>query len=184
MAGVGTRPDAKVWDPFVRVSHWTLVICVALAWLTRSGGGAWHEWTGYATLALVVLRIAWGWIGPGYARFTQFIRRPAATLHYVHLICSHCEPRYLGHNPLGGWMVLALIANVACVGISGWLFTTDAYWGDEWMENVHNAFAISLLVLVAIHVIGVIVTSFRHRENLAAAMVHGNKRPPADGDVR
>lgn len=80
-------------------------------------------------------------------------------------------------------MVLALLVNVALVGISGWLFTTDAWWGDERMENIHNAFAISLLALVAIHVTGVVVISLRHRENLVAAMLHGRKRPPAEGDI-
>jgi cytochrome b len=177
------RPGVRVWDPLVRIGHWALVLSIVLAWLTRSGGGVWHEWIGYASLALIALRIAWGWIGSGYACFTQFVRSPAATLRYARLVLAHREPRYLGHNPLGGWMVLALLVNVALVGITGWLFTTDAWWGDERMENIHNAFAISLLVLAAIHVTGVIVTSLRHRENLVAAMLHGRKRPPAEGDV-
>ena len=183
MAAVEARPGVRVWDPLVRIGHWALVLSIVLAWLTRHGGGVWHEWIGYASLALIALRIAWGWIGSGYARFTQFVRSPAATLRYAHLVLAHREPRYLGHNPLGGWMVLALLVNVALVGITGWLFTTDAWWGDERMENIHNTFAISLLVLAAIHVTGVIVTSLRHKENLVAAMLHGRKRAPAEGDV-
>ena len=183
MAAADTHAGAQVWDPLVRIGHWALVLSIALAWLTRSGGGVWHEWIGYASLALIVFRIAWGWTGSCYARFAQFVRSPAATLRYALLVIAHREPRYLGHNPLGGWMVLALLVNVALVGISGWLFTTDAWWGDERMENIHNAFAISLLALVAIHVTGVVVISLRHRENLVAAMLHGRKRPPSEGDI-
>ena len=177
------RPALKVWDPLVRFLHWALVVSIALAWLTRHGGGAWHERIGYASLALITLRVAWGWAGTGYARFGQFIRGPGATLRYAQQIVAHREPRYLGHNPLGGWMVVVLIAAVALVNFSGWLYTTDAYWGDELIESIHNYFSIALLALVALHVAGVIVTSIRHRDNLIAVMLHGRKRPPSDGDV-
>jgi cytochrome b len=94
-----------------------------------------------------------------------------------------CAPRYLGHNPLGGWMVLALIAAVIVVGATGWLYTTDAYWGEAWLEDLHDASAKALLALVALHVAGVIATSLLHRENLVAAMIHGRKLPPRQTDV-
>lgn len=179
----GPHPGLRVWDPLVRIGHWALAISIALAWFTRTGGGVWHEWTGYASLVLITLRIVWGFFGARYARFTQFVRAPTAMLRYARLLSAHREPRYLGHNPLGGWMVLALLFNVALVGLSGWLFTTDAWWGDARMENIHYALTISLLLLVALHVAGVIVTSYRQRENLVAAMVHGHKKPPDGDDV-
>lgn len=173
----------KVWDPLVRVGHWSLVIVIAIAWFTREGGHVWHERFGYAALAIVALRIVWGFIGPRFARFSQFVRTPAATLDYAGQVLRLSEPRHLGHNPLGGWMILALLLNVLLVGASGWLYTTDAYWGVKWVEEVHEFFADSLLVLAALHVAGVVFASWRHHENLAAAMLSGCKRPPGPGDV-
>jgi len=177
------RAGYKTWDPLVRIGHWALVAGVALAWLTREGWRESHEWIGYATLALVTLRVAWGLAGPRYARFGQFVRSPAATLRYAGEVLRREEPRYLGHNPLGGWMVLALLAAVAATGFTGWLYTTDAYWGEEWLGNLHDALAEVLLVLAALHVSGVVMASRRHGENLVAAMLHGRKRPPSRGDV-
>ena len=172
----------RVWDPLVRIGHWLLVACVALAWLTYQGG-TWHESFGYLSLFLVALRITWGWCGPVYARFAHFVRSPAATLRYARSVVAHRDARYLGHNPLGAWMILALLATVGLTDLSGWLYTTNTYWGDERVANLHLILAILLLVLVALHVSGVIMTSLRHRENLVAAMFHGRKRPPAGSDV-
>ena len=178
-------PDAncRVWDPFVRVLHWALAASVALAWLTLEGGGKWHEWAGYASLLLIALRILWGWAGSRYARFGQFVRSPAATLRYAKQLLEHGEPRYVGHNPLGGWMILLLITNIVLVGFSGWLFTTDAYWGEKWLEDLHNVLAWSLVALIVIHIAGAAVSSYRHAENLAGAMIHGRKRPAAGDDI-
>ena len=171
------QPVVKVWDPLVRICHWTLVTAVALAWATKEGWGAWHEWLGYAALVVVAVRISWGFFGPMEARFLTFVRSPGETLSYAKRVLDKLEERHLGHNPLGGWMIVLLLTNVLLVGLSGWLFTTDEYWGVEWVEKLHEALANALLVLIALHLAGVIFTSLRHRENLAAAMVHGRKRP-------
>jgi cytochrome b len=173
----------KLWDPLVRTGHWLLVASVAAAWLTREGWGRWHEWIGYAALALVALRVAWGRLGPRYARFSQFVRAPAATLAYAKRLLAGNEPRHIGHNPLGGWMIVALLATTGLCALSGWLYTTDRFWGDERIENLHEALAIALLVLAALHLAGVVIASLRHRENLIASMIDGRKRPPADGDA-
>jgi cytochrome b len=173
----------KVWDFLSRATHWLLVAGVAAAWFTRAGWGKWHEWIGYATLALVALRVAWGWLGPRYARFSQFVRPPTATLSYAKHALAGNEPRHVGHNPLGGWMIVALLAVTALAGLSGWLYTTDAYWGDERVENLHEVLSIALLGLAALHIAGVVVASVRHRENLVASMVHGRKRPPGADDI-
>jgi len=167
----------------VRTGHWALVASIAAAWLTRKGWGAVHEWTGYAALALVALRLAWGFAGPRYARFSQFIHGQAQTLRYAGRVLEGNEPRHIGHNPLGAWMIVALLTISAFACLSGWLFTTDRYWGNERVEDLHEALAITLLVLGALHVSGVAAASLRHRENLVGAMFHGYKRPPAGDDV-
>jgi len=170
----------KVWDAFVRIAHWMLVACVAAAWFTRQHL---HEWIGYAALAVMALRILWGLIGSKYARFAGFVRSPGKTFSYARAVMQGAEPRYLGHNPLGGWMIVALLGTVALVGATGWLATTDRYWGVEWVEDLHEALADALLVLVALHVAGVVLTSVRQRENLPRAMITGRKAAPRPGDV-
>jgi cytochrome b len=170
-----------VWDPFVRAAHWSLVAGVTGAWLTRTGG-ALHEWLGYGTLALVVARVAWGCVGPTYARFANFVRRPAVVASYTRDVLRGREARHVGHNPLGGYMIVALLCTVAATGASGWIYTTDRYWGIEWVERLHSLLADALLVLIALHVAGVIAASVSHGENLIAAMVHGRKRGPDSVD--
>ncbi|HKA43787.1 MAG TPA: cytochrome b/b6 domain-containing protein [Burkholderiales bacterium] len=170
----------KVWDPFVRVAHWSLVAGIIAAWFTRK---SLHEWIGYAALGIVVLRIVWGLIGPRYARFRQFVLGPAATLAYARAFTARVEPRYLGHNPLGGWMIVALLATVALTCASGWLSITDRFWGVEWVQETHAFLADALVALACLHVGGVAYTSLRHRDNLPRAMVTGYKLPPRQGDV-
>jgi cytochrome b len=177
----------RVWDPLVRIAHWTLVAGVLGAWITAEMDGkaaeAVHEWLGYLVLAVLALRLPWGWIGTRYARFSQFVRRPGETLAYVKAVAAGTEPRHIGHNPLGGWMIVALVVAAAAAAASGWLFVTDRFWGEEWLEETHEVLANTLLALVALHVAGVVFSSLRHRENLVRAMFTGRKRAPGPGDV-
>jgi cytochrome b len=169
-----------VWDPLVRIAHWILVACVIAAWFTR---GATHDWLGYGALGVVALRVIWGWIGPRQARFATFVRPPAATLAYACAVARRAEPRHLGHNPLGAWMIVALLAMVVLVAASGWLSSTDRFWGVAWLQETHHLLGDGLLVLGTLHVAGVAYTSLRHRENLVRAMITGRKPPPRPGDV-
>lgn len=175
--------SVKVWDPLVRLFHWSLVAGVALAWITSEAGRSLHEAIGYAVVGLVALRLVWGLAGSRYARFGQFVRGPGVVLDYARRTLHGAAPRYIGHNPLGGWMVLALLATVAAVAASGWMMTLDAHFGDEWLEDVHEALASGMLGLVALHVAGALFTGIRHGENLVRAMISGVKRAPAPGDV-
>ncbi len=174
---------ARIWDPLVRLLHWSLVGTFAAAWWTRHSPGGVHEWLGYAVLSIVALRLCWGFVGTRHARFAQFVRSPGATLAYARSLIRPNPPRYLGHNPLGAWMIVALIVTTLVICASGWLYTTDRYWGVEWVDNVHRRSTNFGLVLVALHIAGVVVTSIQERENLVASMIHGNKRPAAPDDV-
>lgn len=173
----------KVWDPFVRIFHWSLVATFAVAWLAADEARSVHELAGYAAGALVAFRIAWGLIGSRYARFTQFIRGPHKTLGYARDVLARREDRYLGHNPLGAMMIVALLTAVGTVAMTGWLQTTDMFWGIEWVEEVHEFAANLMVILVGLHVAGVIFSSLRHRENLVRAMVTGRKAAAGVGDV-
>jgi cytochrome b len=175
----------QVWDRLVRLLHWTLVAAIATAWLStlHIGIGWAHEPAGYVAASAVSIRLVWGWAGRRYARFAQFVRRPSVVLAYGRQLWRQQEPRHIGHNPLGGWMVVALLAYVAGTALTGWLQTTDRYWGSEPLELIHTWMAWGLLGLIALHLIGVIFTSLRHRENLVRAMITGRKAPPHGDDV-
>lgn len=173
-----------VWDAAVRWLHWLLVATLAGAWLTSLGFVRWHEPAGHAAAGIVAARIAWGFVGGRHARFASFVSGLVATASYAHCVLQRCEPRHLGHNPLGGWMVLALLANVCALAVTGWLYTaTDLFWGEAWLERLHAMLAWLLLSLVAMHVVGVVYTGLRHRENLVRAMADGTKPAPQPGDI-
>lgn len=178
--GPDGKPPVKVWDLLVRTGHWPIVIGIVAAWFTR---GKWHEWIGYAVIAVVAVRVLWGLVGSRYARFAQFIHSPGNTLRYGKQILDHREPRHIGHNPLGGWMIVALLVTLSGVCITGWLFSTDRFWGVEWMEELHEWLTYFLLGLAAPHIGGVVFSSLRHKENLVASMLQGRKRAPEPQDI-
>jgi cytochrome b len=177
------RDPVKVWGRVVRALHWGGVVAVTTAWVTSSRWVSWHEPAGYVVLAMVSARIAWGFTGSGHARFAGFVRGPRATWHYARQLVLRREARHLGHNPLGGWMIVALLLCMLGVCATGWLFTTDMFWGSDTVAAWHSALAWALLGLVAVHVAGVVFTSVRHRENLVASMLDGDKRAPSGDDT-
>jgi cytochrome b len=175
--------EVKVWDPLVRVFHWTLVAGIGLEWLTSEGARGWHEAIGYAALALVAVRLVWGVTGTRYARFAQFVRAPGAVARYASQVAQGRAPRFLGHNPLGGAMVVALLLAVLGTGVSGWLIGDPTGGSREALEELHETMAGGMLVLVGLHAAGVVLTGIGHGENLVRAMLTGRKRAPQAGDI-
>ena len=177
--------SVRVWDPLVRIFHWTLVASFVIAWLTGDDWMTVHHWAGYAAAALVVFRIVWGFSGSTYARFGQFVRSPAVVLGFLRDMLKRKEPRYIGHNPAGGIMIIALIAAMLFTSVSGWMMTLDAYWGEEWIEEVHEVLANFMLGMVILHVAGVLWASYAHHENLVRSMIVGTKQvADREEDVR
>lgn len=174
-AGAEAGASVCVWDPLVRIFHWTLATAFLGAFLLVDPR-ALHENLGWIALAAVGTRIVWGLVGPGYARFTGFVPTPGRFLAYCRNVLRGRERRYLGHNPAGGAMIVALLAMVAILGVTGWMMSLDAYWGVSWVQQLHGATANLALGLVILHVAGVIWASRRHGENLVAAMFTGRKR--------
>lgn len=173
-AGGGER-TVKVWDPLVRLFHWSLAACIFGAFLVEEGDTA-HQLLGYAALGLIGFRLLWGLVGSRHARFSSWVRGPRAVAVYLRQRRAGRSQRRLGHNPAAAVMILLLLAGVAAVGMTGWMQTWDAFWGVEWLEDLHEALAWGLLAFVGIHVLAAIVESVHYRENLIAAMVHGRKR--------
>ena len=173
----------RVWDRPVRLLHWALAASVVAAWVTTEVGVGWHQPLGWAALGIVAARLLWSVFGNRHSRPAGFMRGPRATLRYAALVLRGKAPRYLGHNPLGAWMIAALVACVVLLALTGWLYTTDRFWGDATVERVHVLAAWSIAGLALVHVMGVVIASLTHRENLIGSMLHGLKREPRGSDV-
>ena len=171
------EPDeVRVWDPFVRIFHWGLVACIALNEFVIDDGEQVHQWIGYAASALVLARIVWGFVGTRHARFADFWPTPARLRAHLADLLAGRHGAQVGHNPLGALMMLALLAVVLALGASGWLQTTDAFWGEEWLQELHEELAEALLGLAGVHVAAALLMSGVEHTNLVAAMVSGIKR--------
>lgn len=174
------RHDVKIWDPLVRIFHWAMVLSLATAWFSAHRYKPVHEAAGYVAATLISLRLIWGLVGSRHARFTDFVRGPGTVLRYLRDIARGQEQRFLGHNPAGGAMILALLACILVQVTTGWMMTTDMFFGVDWVETVHSLNFDLLVALVCFHLLGVVVASYRHRENLPLAMITGRKRVQQD----
>ena len=172
----------KAWDLVQRSLHWALVGSTALCWWAGEERLSLHIACGYVALAVAGLRGGWGVVGSRYARFAEFVRGPRAVLRYARSIAQGREHRFIGHNPLGGWMIVALLLCILGVCVTGILYTTDYFWGMAWVETAHRTLAWALVGLIALHLAGVAFTSWRHRENLVGAMISGRKRAAGADD--
>lgn len=168
--------EVMVWDPVVRIFHWTVVAGCLLNLFIVEDGEALHEIIGYVVAAVLLVRVIWGFIGTHYARFAEFVPGPRRLGRYLSALAKGREPRMLGHNPAGAVMMLALMALLAATCASGWMMGLDAFWGEDWLEETHEWLANSILVLALLHAAAAIIESHRHRENLVLSMVTGRKR--------
>lgn len=168
--------DVRVWDPVVRLFHWTVVAGCVLNLFILEDGERPHEIVGYVIAGALAVRLVWGFIGTRHARFADFVPTPARLAAYVRALLRGREPRMLGHNPAGAVMMLALMALLAGTCLTGWMTTLDAFWGEDWLEALHETLANAILVLALLHAAAALFESWRHRENLVWSMVTGWKR--------
>lgn len=189
------RASVRVWDGPTRLFHWTLVLCIASAWVSFEYAEdlgdetlVWHRLNGLAILILVVWRLLWGLLGSSTSRFDAFVRPPAAVLAYARSLVVAPAQHYLGHNPLGALMVLALLATVALIGGFG-LFATDdndlvggpLYRLVDEPQNTTatrwhgRLFDYVLLPLAGLHILANVLYGLLKKEPLIRAMVTGQK---------
>lgn len=190
-----------VWDAAVRLFHWTLVALVVTAVVTAQLGGnamVWHMRSGFAILALVLFRILWGFAGSRHARFASFVRGPGEVIAYLRAFAGGAHPTFAGHNPLGGWSVVALLVVLLAQATTG-LFSNDDIATDgplvklvskalsDTITGLHHRNAWLIGGLVALHLGAVFYHLLVLRDNLIRPMVSGVKRLPATfpagGDV-
>ena len=184
---INTADTVKVWDPLVRVFHWSLVLSFFLAYITEDDWMSLHVAAGYAVAMLVAFRIFWGLIGTRYARFSQFVKTPSQVFSYIKKMLAFDVPHYIGHNPAAAAMIISLLISIIMVSITGMSIiatqgegplagTFMATFNAEWMEDIHEFFSNFTMLLVLMHVAGVIFSSFLEGDNLVKAMVTGRKK--------
>lgn len=191
---MNTEAKVKVWDPAVRIFHWSLVSAFFIAYVTEEDFLSLHVWAGYVVFSLFFLRVLWGFVGTQYARFSDFVYAPKTVKQFLLNTLRLRAPRYLGHNPAGGAMIIMLLvallltslSGLAVYGVednagplSGMFASNRGFWGEVF-EGIHEFMANFTVFLVLLHVAGVIVESMIHGENLVSAMWHGYKRKQTD----
>lgn len=201
-----------VWDPLVRIFHWSLVLSFIVCYLTGEEEDLIHAWSGYVILGLIAFRIIWGLIGSKHARFSDFIYSPANTIIYLKDMFVGKVKHYVGHNPAGGWMVMALLISLLLTSVSGLkVYGIEGYGpmasnsmviekpsmmmvdyqfekvdddddrdhdgkeGEDFWEEIHEFLANFTVLLIALHITGVIVSSIKEHQNLIRAMITGYK---------
>lgn len=216
---MASNASVNVWDPLVRLFHWGLVVAFTIAYFTAEEESALHIYSGYTVMGLIIFRLVWGFVGSRHARFSDFVYGPATLMAYVRDLASGHPRRYLGHNPLGGLMIVAMLVVLAVLTYSGLVVyaieenagplagmvaadTSESLTpisaaradededeehegagneaSEEFWEEIHEATTNIMLVLIALHLLGVAWGSLTHKENLVRAMITGRKQ--ADGD--
>lgn len=171
-------PAKKVWDPYVRFFHWSLALLMVANAFVLDDEGKMHRWVGYTVAGLILGRIMWGFVGTGYARFSSFPPSVKGSVEQLADITSGRKHIHIGHTPLGALMIYNLLASVLVVCFSGYLMTTDMFWGVEWPEELHGAAVTWVEMSVVAHVAGVLFESVRTNVNLPRSMITGYKDIP------
>lgn len=184
MAGAGPSRGAPVWDAAIRLFHWLLVALIGLSWWSAENRLMdWHRRSGYTILALLVFRLIWGFAGGRTARFAQFVKGPRSVIAYLRTPAA--APVAPGHNPLGGWSVLAMLAALAAMVGAG-LFAVDvdglesgpladriSFDAGRTAAEVHGLLFNVVLALIALHVVAIAFYLVARRRNLIGPMIHG-----------
>lgn len=194
MAHTPPEPSERVWDPLVRLTHWTIALAVILNGLIIDDDALAHIWIGYVAVSLLALRLLWGVVGTESARFSSFPISFSGAARHISEARQGVHRKHRSHNPLGALMVYALWATLTVVSVSGVMMDSDLFPDDdheysnrleadndhddeaaEWLEELHEGAANLLLLLAVLHVGGVVLESRLSGQNLVRTMITGRK---------
>ncbi len=179
---LGVR-NIMVWDPLVRLLHWSLAITIVLNGGIVDEESSLHEWIGYLALGLICVRLIWGLIGSAHAKFSAFPPNPFTAIDYLVALSKGEKTVYLSHNPLGSFMVYNIWLTVIILGITGYMMGTIRFFGIDWVEEVHELAFNWLVFSIILHIGGVIFDSWRTGVPIVRAMITGRKHIPDDRRV-
>jgi cytochrome b len=171
----GKSEPVLVWDWPLRAWHWALVVFVLIAWFTPSKYDGLHRFAGYVVIGLLVFRLGWGFWGTRHSRFRAVHARLRAAPAYVWGLRYGKSGRYMGLNPAGAAMMVALLSLLTVSTITGTMQVTVRFFGVWWVEDTHAYSSDAVMILVVLHVMGTILMSVVQRENLIWAMFTGRK---------
>lgn len=172
-----TAATEKLWDPLVRLFHWSLVFIVFANYFFNEEGDDWHQWLGYTAVAWLLVRFIWGFFGSRAARWSDFFPTPARVSQHVRALINREPYHRMGHSPLGGLVMILMLLCILSLGITGYMMQEiDYFWGEDWLEELHGWIASTLIALVALHVFAALFESYSLKENLPLSMITGKRR--------
>ncbi|MBV1960386.1 MAG: cytochrome b/b6 domain-containing protein [Immundisolibacteraceae bacterium] len=189
LATKSQKQPLLVWDLAVRLFHWLLVLLIVAAWVTAEQGPAWmdrHMQVGYAVMTLILFRLVWGFCGSEYARFSSFLAGPRRMLGYLKGLLGGQSELVIGHNPLGGWSVVAMLLMLLFQASTGLFANDDIYnegpltgWVSNatsgWLTGLHKLNFNLLLAIISLHIVAVLSYWVFKRDNLIKPMFTGRK---------
>lgn len=167
----------RLWDPLVRFCHWSLVVAFVGGYFLTEEGEGWHRWLGYYAVAIVLVRVLWGFVGTPAARWADFWPTPARLKQHVRALVKGESYHRLGHSPLGALVMVLMLLLMFGLGLTGFLLEeVDYFWGEDLPRDIHEYMANTLLALVGVHIGAAVIESLRLKENLPLSMITGRRR--------
>jgi cytochrome b len=171
----------NLWDPLVRLFHWSIAGIFLANYFFNEPGEDWHQWLGYIAVAWLVVRFLWGFWGKGAARWSDFFPTRANLGLHASALWKREPYHRMGHSPIGALVMILMMLCILLLGITGYMMQEiDYFWGEDWLEDLHELIANSLMALVILHIVAAIVESVRLKENLPLSMITGKRRKLKD----
>lgn len=164
-----------IWDRTTRILHWIIAAAVVVNLFFLEEGDDPHQWVGYAAVGAVAFRGAWGFMGGKHSRFRSFPLGITSWRRFFSGLFLWRKEDFPGHNPLASVVYILIWVGVISLGVSGWMMGLDAYWGEEWLEEIHAQISTGIQVLVVIHLAGLALDSFKYRRHTWLGMITGKK---------
>lgn len=164
-----------IWDKPTRILHWIVASAVILNLFVLEEGEDAHRWLGYAAMGAVAIRGVWGFVGGEHSRFRSFPLDWSSWRRFFSGLVFWRKEDFPGHNPLASAVYLLIWAGIISLGITGWMMGLDAYWGEEWLEEIHASISTAVQVLVALHLAGILLDSLKFRRHTWLGMITGRK---------